>query len=124
LSDQRIELRRSYFFEAAHSLPFVPPNHKCARVHGHGYRVEIVVEGCVDPASGWLIDFATIDDAARPVLDALDHHHLNELPGLENPTSENLAIRIWSQLQAILPGLAAITVGENAHSTCTYRGPR
>jgi 6-pyruvoyltetrahydropterin/6-carboxytetrahydropterin synthase len=124
VSDHRIELRRSYSFEAAHSLPNVPSAHKCARVHGHSYRIDIVVEGSIDSELGWLIDFAAIDEVARPVIEALDHRYLNELPGLENPTSENIAIHIWSQLGAVLPDLSAIIVCENERSSCTYRGQR
>jgi 6-pyruvoyltetrahydropterin/6-carboxytetrahydropterin synthase len=120
----QVELRRSYRFEASHLLPRVASEHKCARLHGHGYRVDVVVTGPVEDESGWLIDFAVIDAAARPVIEALDHRHLNDLPGLENPTSEQIAIRIWAQLVATLPGLAAVVVAENEHSSCTYRGPR
>lgn len=122
MTEQRVELRRTYRFEAAHSLPRVPPEHKCARLHGHSYRVEVVVAGPVHPRMGWLLDFAAIDEAVQPVIRALDHQHLNEMPELENPTSENLAIHIWTQVERSLFGLAAITVCENEHSACTYRG--
>src|SRR5436305_8870876 len=94
-----VELTKEYRFEAAHRLPCVPEGHKCARLHGHSYRVEIHVGGTVNPASGWIMDFADIKTAFAPILQRLDHYYLNEIEGLENPTSENLARWIWHQLK-------------------------
>jgi len=108
-------------FEAAHLLPRVPEGHKCRRLHGHSYRVEIEVEGEVDPESGWLCDYAEIKQACAPLLEALDHRYLNEVEGLENPTSENLARWIWDRLRDRLP-LSAVCVAETCTSSCTYRG--
>ena len=89
---------REFGFEAAHRLPNVPEGHKCARLHGHSFRVEVHVAGPVDPTLGWVVDFADIRDAFEPIHDALDHRYLNEVEGLENPTSENLAVWIWDRL--------------------------
>ena len=115
-------LERDYRFEAAHSLPRVPPGHKCARVHGHSYRVVVAVEGQVDPDLGWLIDFGAIDRVVGPVIAELDHRNLNEVAGLENPTSENLARYLWQRIAGELAVLVEITVSETPTSRCVYRG--
>jgi len=116
------EIFKEFTFEAAHRLPFVPEGHKCARLHGHSYRVEIHVGGDVDPATGWIMDFADIKSAFKPLLSQLDHYYLNEIEGLENPTSENLARWIWERLELVLPGLAQIVVRETCASGCVYKG--
>ncbi len=109
-------------FEAAHRLPHVPDGHKCARLHGHSFRVALHVSGePIDP-QGWVMDFAEIRAAAAPVIDRLDHHYLNEIPGLENPTSERLAAWIWDQLVDTLDGLSQVVVRETCTSGCVYRG--
>src|SRR5438270_11517710 len=90
-----MELFKEFTFEAAHRLPYVPADHKCARLHGHSYRVELHASGPVDPQSGWIMDFAEIKSAFKPLLARLDHYYLNEIEGLENPTSQNLAAWIW-----------------------------
>lgn len=119
-----VELTREFRFEAAHRLPNVPPEHKCARLHGHSFRCEVTVQGTVDPDTGWLIDFAEIEQACAPLREQLDHHYLNDVAGLENPTSEILAAWIWERLVDRLPGLAGITIQETCTSRCHYRGPR
>ena len=117
-----VELRKTFQFEAAHKLPNVPADHKCARLHGHSFRVEVVVAGKCDPHLGWLMDYAEISDAFKPLLDQLDHYYLNEIPGLENATSENLAKWIWDRLKPRLPLLTEIIVAETCMSRCVYRG--
>lgn len=119
----RVELMKEYRFEAAHLLPRVPPGHKCSRLHGHSYKVEVFVTGAVDPETGWLIDFGVIDEHWRAVHDRLDHHCLNDVPGLDNSTCENVAVYIWRELARSVPGLSAVTVWETTDSKCTYRGP-
>ena len=116
------ELTRSYRFEAAHRLPNVAKGHKCGRMHGHGFRVDIVVRGTVGKRTGWVLDFADLDRAAGPLVAALDHRTLNEVEGLENPTSEHLARWIWDRLAPGLPGLAEVAVCESESSRCAYRG--
>jgi 6-pyruvoyltetrahydropterin/6-carboxytetrahydropterin synthase len=103
-------------------LPNVPPGHKCARLHGHSFRIELQVSGDVEPHSGWVMDFADVKSAFQPTFDRLDHHYLNEIPGLENPTSENLARWIWDQMKPGLPLLSKVTVHETCTSGCTYEG--
>ncbi|MEV4712624.1 6-carboxytetrahydropterin synthase QueD [Micromonospora sp. NPDC049374] len=116
-----MEIFREFTFEAAHQLPHVPEGHKCARLHGHSYRVELHVRGEVGASSGWVMDFGDIKAAFRPILDQLDHYYLNEVPGLENPTSEVLAQWIWARLVDQLP-LSAIVVRETCTSGAVYRG--
>jgi 6-pyruvoyl tetrahydropterin synthase/QueD family protein len=119
----RVELTREYSFEAAHRLPLVPVDHKCARMHGHSFRVEVCVAGEVDPRTGWLMDFAAITAVVEPMLrNELDHRTLNDVPGLENPTSEMLCGWLWQRLAPKFPGLAAITVHETCTARCTVRG--
>jgi 6-pyruvoyltetrahydropterin/6-carboxytetrahydropterin synthase len=121
---KRAEIFKEFSFEAAHRLPNVPEGHKCARLHGHSYRVEIRVEGEVGEESGWVVDFADLGAAFEPLHAQLDHYYLNEIPGLENPTSEVLAKWIWDRLEANLPGLKEVVVRETCTSGCSYRGGR
>ncbi|UXI68747.1 6-carboxytetrahydropterin synthase QueD [Tahibacter amnicola] len=118
-----MDLFKVFQIEAAHRLPEVPPGHKCARLHGHSFRIEIHVSGPVDPRAGWVMDFADIKQAFAPVFDALDHRYLNDIDGLANPTSENLAIWIWQQLKPALPLLSRVVVHETCTSGCAYGGP-
>lgn len=117
-----VELSKQFSFEAAHSLPNVPAGHKCGRLHGHSFRVEVTVKGPVDPRTGWLMDFADLKALFKPLEDQLDHRFLNDVPGLENSTSENIARWIWQHLKPQLPALYSITVHETCTSKCTYRG--
>lgn len=108
--------------EAAHRLPNVPPGHKCARLHGHSFRIELHLSGPVDPHAGWVMDFADVKAAFKPIYDRLDHHYLNDIPGLDNPTSEQLAKWIWDQAKPVLPLLSAVVVHETCTSGCRYSG--
>ena len=119
---QQVRLVHEFKFEAAHRLPRVPEGHKCARLHGHSFKVEVAIFGDVNPETGWLIDFGELYEIWRPLHEKLDHHYLNEIPGLENPTSEVLARWIWDRLRRELPLLAAVTVAETCTARCTYRG--
>jgi 6-pyruvoyltetrahydropterin/6-carboxytetrahydropterin synthase len=117
-----MEIFKEFTFEAAHRLPNVPADHKCARLHGHSFHVTVHVTGDLDPRLGWVRDFAEVKEATRPLLDVLDHRYLNEIDGLDNPTSEVLARWIWHRLATRLAGLSAITVKETCTSGCVYRG--
>jgi 6-pyruvoyltetrahydropterin/6-carboxytetrahydropterin synthase len=117
-----VDVFREFGFEAAHLLPNVAPGHKCARLHGHSFRVEVRVSGPVDARLGWVTDFAVLAAAFEPVHEALDHRYLNEVPGLENPTSEHIAAWIWEHLSAGGLPLASVTVRETCNSGCEYRG--
>lgn len=118
-----MEISKEFTFEAAHRLPHVPEGHKCARLHGHSFRVVIHVAGPLDPHLGWVMDFSTIKKAFQPLYEQLDHYYLNEIEGLENPTSENLAVWIWERLVPSLPELSKIVVHETCTSACIYLGP-
>ncbi|HKK69989.1 MAG TPA: 6-carboxytetrahydropterin synthase QueD [Candidatus Krumholzibacteria bacterium] len=119
-----VRLVKTFHFEAAHRLPRVPEGHKCARLHGHSFRVDVEVEGPIDVSKGWLIDYADIKEAFAPLHERLDHHYLNEIEGLENPTSEILAAWIWERLQPRLEGLARVVVHETCTARCAYEGRR
>ena len=117
-----MDISKTFRIEAAHRLPQVPPGHKCARLHGHSFHIEVHVRGPLDPKLGWVMDFADIKAAFAPLLEQLDHTYLNDIPGLDNPTSENLACWVWIHLKPRLPLLARIVVQETCTSTCTYEG--
>lgn len=117
-----MELRKTFQFEAAHRLPRVPKRHKCHRLHGHSFQVEVVVAGACDPKLGWVMDYADMTRAFKPLWARLDHYYLNEVPGLDNPTSENIAIWIWNRLKRRLPGLKEVVVAETCTARCVYRG--
>ena len=118
-----MDLFKSFTFEAAHRLPNVPEGHKCARLHGHSFNVEIHVSGPVGDDTGWVMDFSDLKTAFKPLYEQLDHHYLNEIPGLENPTSERLAEWIWHHLKPELPLLSEVVIRETCTSGCRYRGP-
>lgn len=117
-----MEIFREFTFEAAHRLPHVPSNHKCARLHGHSFVVVVHLRGMVDPSRGWVVDFADVKQAFEPVHDQLDHRYLNEIDGLENPTTENLARWIWRRLAGALPGLTQVVIRETCTAGAVYRG--
>jgi 6-pyruvoyltetrahydropterin/6-carboxytetrahydropterin synthase len=117
-----MEIFKEFTVEAAHRLPTVPEDHKCSRLHGHSFKLEIYVFGEVEENSGWIMDFADIKRAFQPLYNRLEHHYLNEIEGLENPTSENLAFWIWQKLAGDLPLLSKIVVRETCTSGCVYTG--
>ena len=117
-----MDIFKTFRIEAAHRLPHLPPEHKCRRLHGHSFRIDVHVRGPVQEPQGWVQDFAEISRAFAPLYERLDHHFLNEIEGLENPTSENLARWIWARLKPPLPGLAKIVVHETCTAGCIYRG--
>ena len=117
-----VDLVHEFGFESAHALPNVPPGHKCRRMHGHSFRAEVRVSGEVDPKLGWFVDYAVVKEAVEPVREQLDHRTLNDVAGLENPTSELLAKWIWDRVKPKLPGLTCVTVRETCTNRCEYRG--
>lgn len=118
----RMELRKTFQFEAAHLLPNLPKSHKCRRLHGHSFKVEIVVAGDCDERLGWLMDYAEISRLFKPLWEKLDHRYLNKIRGLENPTSECIAVWIWRRLKPKLPLLMEVVVAETCTASCVYRG--
>ena len=117
-----MEIYKAFSIEAAHRLPNLPESHKCYRLHGHSFKIEVHVTGEVDQKTGWIMDFANISAAFKPLFERLDHHYLNEIEGLENPTSENLARWIWRQLKPALPLLSSVVVKETCTAGCVYVG--
>jgi 6-pyruvoyltetrahydropterin/6-carboxytetrahydropterin synthase len=117
-----MEIFKEFAIEAAHWLPNVPTEHKCGRLHGHSFHVTVHVRGPLDPLLGWVIDFAEIKTAFKGIEDRIDHRCLNEVDGLENPTSENLARWIWKELRSALPWLSKVVVRETCTSGCIYTG--
>jgi 6-pyruvoyltetrahydropterin/6-carboxytetrahydropterin synthase len=117
-----VRLVKSFAFEAAHSLPTFPEGHKCRRLHGHSFRVDVVIAGEMDMTRGYLMDYGEIKEACEPVRARLDHRHLNEIEGLENPTSELIARWIWERLHTALPLLERVVVHETCESRCEYAG--
>ena len=117
-----MEIYKKFSFEAAHRLPNVPEGHKCARLHGHSFEATLYVAGPVDDHSGWVVDFADVKEAFRPFYNQLDHNYLNDIDGLDNPTSENIARWIWAQMKPVFPGLSKVAVRETCTAGCVYRG--
>lgn len=103
-------------------LPHVGAGHRCARLHGHSYRVELILEGPVDPGTGFVADFLAIEAAFKPLLERLDHHYLNDIEGLENSTAENIAVWIWDGIKPDLPLLASVIVFETEDCWAEYTG--
>jgi 6-pyruvoyltetrahydropterin/6-carboxytetrahydropterin synthase len=118
-----MDIYKEFTFEAAHRLPNVPEGHKCGRLHGHSFKVSVHVEGDLGKETGWVLDFGDIKAAFKPIFQSLDHYYLNEIPGLENPTSEVLATWIWDRLKPELPLLSKIVVNETCTTGCAYSGP-
>ena len=119
-----MDVFKEFTFEAAHRLPNVPLEHKCARLHGHSFRVAVHVEGEVGDESGWVVDFADIERAFAPLHEQLDHRYLNEVAGLDNPTSERVAVWIWDRLSLTLAGLSKVVVRETCTAGVEYSGPK
>ena len=117
-----VEVVKDFRFEAAHFLPNVPEGHKCRRIHGHSFRGEVAVRGPLDPKLGWVVDFADLKRAVDPIVKELDHYMLNEIAGLENPTSEILAMWIWQRVAPHVPNLHRVTIEETCSSRCHYFG--
>lgn len=118
----RVRITQGFTFEAAHFLPRVPKTHRCARMHGHSYRVDLTLEGEVDAQTGFLVDFYDVEAAFAPLLARLDHHCLNEIEGLENPTAELIAVWIWDRVRPHLPQLAQVRIYETPLSFADYGG--
>jgi 6-pyruvoyltetrahydropterin/6-carboxytetrahydropterin synthase len=117
-----MDIYKIFHIEAAHRLPNVPEGHKCSRLHGHSFGIELHLSGPIDPHSGWVMDFAEVKAAFKPIYERLDHHYLNDIPGLENPTSEVLARWIYRETKKVLPLLSKVVVRETCTAGCSYSG--
>ena len=117
-----MQLFKKFTFDAAHFLPNVPEGHKCREIHGHTYQLTVFLEGTPDANLGWVLDFADLKRAIEPVIQQVDHKFLNQVPGLENPTCEYIAIWLWNQLKPALPLLSKIELYETPTSGVVYEG--
>ncbi len=117
-----MEIYKLFTIEAAHRLPNLPADHKCSRLHGHSFQIELHVQGDIGADTGWVIDFADIGKLFKPLFEQLDHNYLNEIEGLENPTSENLAKWVWNRIKPDLPMLSSVHVKETCTAGCIYTG--
>ncbi len=117
-----MDIFKIFTIEAAHRLPNLPESHKCTRLHGHSFRIEVHVSGEVNEEKGWVQDFGDVSEAFKPIFNQLDHYYLNEIVGLENPTSENLARWIWVRLKPSLPLLSKLVIRETCTAGCVYTG--
>ena len=117
-----MEIYKEFAFDSAHFLPNVPEGHKCKNMHGHTYRLRVCIQGEPDPQLGWLMDFKELKDIVGQTIDQLDHKLINDIPGLQNPTAENITIWIWQQIQPKLPMLSKIDLYETPTTGVIYNG--
>ncbi len=117
-----MQIFKTFTFDSAHFLPNVPDGHKCKAIHGHTYRMIVYIEGSLDQEIGWVADFADIKKAIEPIVKMVDHKLLNELPGLENPTCEKIAIWLWNKIKEKIPALVKIELHETPTSGVIYTG--
>ena len=118
----KARLTKEFKFEAAHTLPSLPEDHKCRQMHGHSFKIEIHIEGEVDPKIGWIYDHKEISEAMNPLIEQLDHSYLNDIEGLESPTIEIMAGWFWKKLDPQLRGLKEIKIYETPTASCSFFG--
>lgn len=117
-----MEIYKEFSFDSAHFLPNVPEGHKCKNMHGHTYKLKVFIKGTPDPVLGWIMDFKELKDIVGKVIDQLDHKLINDIPGLENPTAENITVWIWKQISPLLAGLSRIELYETPTTGVIYSG--
>ena len=122
LTKVKMRLSHEFWFEASHRLDHLGPDHPCYPLHGHSYRVEIIIEGAVDLQTGFVMDYSDIGKAVLPIIKRLDHTHLNDITDLKYTTTEHIAHWLWKRLKPELPTLVEITIRESQATACTYRG--
>ena len=116
----KFQLKKRFTIESARFLPKLPKEHPCSRTHGHSFHITLTLEGTLDPQLGWLVDYHDIDLIIRPILQKIDHRLLNEVPGLENPTTEILTAWIYTEVKRVLPELTQVTLKETEDTECSY----
>jgi 6-pyruvoyltetrahydropterin/6-carboxytetrahydropterin synthase len=118
-----MEISYEFLFDAAHNFPRMGEGHKYKGVHGHSFRVEVAVEGQVNPVTGFLADFAKLEDDCGKLREQLDHSFLNEIEGLTLPSLENISMWVWQRLKPSYPGLSRVTIRrDSCRQACTYAG--
>jgi len=115
---------KKFNIESARSIPNLPKTHPCHHIHGHSFKIIISVKGPVNKQNGFVTDFQDIDDAFSSFKKELDHSYLNDIEGLQNPTSENICIWIWDKIQSSLPNIYKIEIKETDSTGCIYKGKR
>jgi len=115
-------ISKKFRFEAAHHLPNDAKGHKCGRLHGHSFVVQITLCGPIDRNLGWIMDLNDVAKAFEPLMEQLDHNYLNEIKGLENPTSEILAQWIYDKIQIDKKLLYSVCVEETCNSMAIVYG--
>lgn len=119
----KFELKQHFQIESARFLPKLEKGHPCSRLHGHSFKIILILIGDLDPAVGWVMDYNEIQSRVKPLLEQIDHRVLNEVPGLENPTSELLAKWFYDRARPLLPTLVRVTVAETPLTECSYPAP-
>lgn len=117
-----MQIFKQFSFDSAHFLPHVPEGHKCKEIHGHTYRLTVYVAGEPDEKLGWVMDFAVLKNVIEPLIKSIDHTLLNNIPGLENPTCERIAIWLWDNIKPQVPLLSKIELHETLTSGVVYEG--
>ena len=117
-----MNIYKIFNIESARSLPNLPDSHPCKNIHGHSFKIKITVSGKINKATGMVLDFNQIDEIFNPIHLLIDHKYLNDIKGLENPSSENLAIWIWKRLKPKLPTIIEIEIKETSETGCIYKG--
>ena len=117
-----MEVYKTFAIESARSLPKLPDEHPCSKVHGHSFKITLTVEGEIDQTTGFVMDFSDIDSAFRPIHEIIDHAYLNDIEGLSNPTSENICIWIWNKIESSIPNICEIKIKETDSTGCKYKG--
>lgn len=116
----KYELKQHFHIESARFLPHLPKSHPCANMHGHSFKIILQLKGELQPQVGWVMDYHEISLVMAPLLKQLDHKVLNEVPGLENPTSELLAKWIYEKARLSIPLLQSVTIMETTSTECKY----
>jgi 6-pyruvoyltetrahydropterin/6-carboxytetrahydropterin synthase len=116
----KFELKQHFQIESARFLPKLEKTHPCSRMHGHSFKITLTIIGNLDPLVGWVIDYNDIQALMKPIISQIDHRTLNEVPGLENPTTELLTKWLYDKSRVVLPTLVKVTVAETPLTECSY----
>ncbi len=119
-SPLKIEIKKTFEIESARFLPFLPKSHPCSQTHGHSFKVTLTLRGLVDAKLGWLLDYNDIDKLVAPVLKRIDHKLLNKVPGLSNPTTENLSVWLYNTIKPKCDELVQVTLKETSDTECSF----
>ncbi len=113
---------KKYYFDAAHYMAEFEENHNYRKMHGHSFEVTVKLKGDINRKNNWVMDLEELDSFVDPELSKLDHSILNEVDGLEKPTSENIAKWLWSKLIKKIPNLDSIEINRPRIGGCIFNG--